>query len=97
MLDEPGRQSRHWVRSDDLIIASMDGETLMLDAEAGVYYGLDPVGAQIWEHLASPVTIPELVRRLVKSYEVDAECCTRDVANLIEQLSKRKLIRFSDG
>ncbi len=93
-LNESGPLSEIWVRSEGLITASMDGETLMLDAETGVYYGLDPVGARIWEYLASPVTIPDLVRRLEEHYEVETERCIRDVGNLIEQLSVRKLVRM---
>ncbi|RYG88471.1 MAG: PqqD family protein [Alphaproteobacteria bacterium] len=96
-LDDPERLSEIWVRTEGLITASMDGETLMLDAETGVYYGLDPVGARIWEYLASPVTIPDLVRRLEELYEVDTERCIREVANLIEQLSVRKMIRMIDA
>ncbi|WP_263622218.1 PqqD family protein [Sphingomonas sp. R647] len=70
---------------------------LMLDAERGVYYGLDPIGARIWEYLASPVTVPDLVKRLERHYEVDAERCARDVATLIEQLSVRKMVRMIDA
>ena len=75
----------------------MDGETLMLDAHAGVYYGLDPIGAQIWEYLASPVTIPDLVSRLEEQFDVETERCTRDVAHLIEQLSSRTMVKAIDA
>lgn len=89
--------SKRWVRREDLITAAMDGDTLMLDAHAGVYYGLNEVGGQIWEYLAAPITIPDLVGRLAAQYEVELGRCTRDVAALIEQLSARDMVKMVDA
>ena len=32
----------------------------MLNLKTGVYYGLDPMGAYIWQMLRSPVSVREL-------------------------------------
>lgn len=96
VVDNLGGLPCRWVRRADLIIAKMDGDTLMLDAHAGAYYGLDAVGGKIWEYLAVPVTIADLVERLTAEYEVETERCTRDVAALIEQLSARNIVEMVD-
>lgn len=75
----------------------MDGETLMLDSHSGMYYGIDAVGTRIWEYLASPITIPDLVERLEEQYEVETQRCARDVADLIEQLAARKMIKTANA
>lgn len=97
VVDDLERLSKRWVRREDLITAAMDGDTLMLDAHAGVYYGLDEVGGQIWAYLAAPITIRELVDRLAAQYEVEPLRCTRDVAALIEQLSARNMVKMVDA
>lgn len=97
VVDEFERLSKQWIRREDLITAAMDGEVLMMDGHAGVYYGLDAVGGQIWQYLVAPMTIPDLVERLAAQYEVEPERCTRDVTALIDQLSARNMVKPVDA
>ena len=39
------------VRSDGPVGTSIPGETVILDPAKGVYFGLDGVGARVWELL----------------------------------------------
>ena len=34
--------------ADDVVSCDLDGEAAILNIKDGVYYGLDPVGAKIW-------------------------------------------------
>jgi len=34
--------------ADDVVSCDLDGEAAILNLKDGVYYGLDPVGAKIW-------------------------------------------------
>ena len=38
--------------ADGVVYKRVGDETILLDFDAGVYYGLDSVGARIWELLA---------------------------------------------
>ena len=57
-------------RRSEPLTASVDGETVMLDAERGSYFALGPVGSRIWELLEEPRTFDELCDALQDEYAV---------------------------
>jgi len=60
---------------------------------AGVYYGLDSVGARIWALLAEPRSVAELVTTIVDEFDVTPERCERDLLALLDDLAARGLVR----
>lgn len=56
------------------------------------YVGIDAVGQRIWDLLATPRTLDDLVSRLVQEYEVTRETCERDVSGFIEALEHHGLV-----
>ena len=60
-------------RSSEPLQAGLDDEVVMMSVEKGCYYGLDPVGARIWELLESPKKVSEVVDELLKAYEAEQE------------------------
>ena len=80
------------VASDEQVSTSLGAETVILGMEDGVYYGLDAVGARVWELLASPRLVAELVRVIVGEFDVTPEQCERDVLALLDDLSERRLV-----
>ena len=69
------------------------GEDLViLDLNSGTYFGLDPVGARIWELLAEGKTVGETCDTLINVYEVEPERLQQDVFNLMDTLFERGLI-----
>jgi Coenzyme PQQ synthesis protein D (PqqD) len=75
------------------VVARTVGEELvLLDYEREVYYGLDPVGARIWELLATDSTIASIVDTLVEEYEVTREELQTDVERLMGELERAGLV-----
>lgn len=72
--------------------AQVDGENVILDLDEGVYYGLDPVGAQIWKGIEEPSTVGEVASDIAGEYDVSEERCMRDVISLLEDLQENGLI-----
>lgn len=70
----------------------LDGEAVLLDLGGGQYYGLDPVGTEVWRGLEGGATPSELVRRVVAAYDVDPDTARRDIEALLSELLARKLI-----
>ena len=68
-------------------------ESAILSLKNSVYYGLDPVGARIWNLLQQPRTVSELRDALLAEYEVDAERCERDLLGLLEKMREEGLIQ----
>ena len=67
-------------------------ETVILDLASGTYFGLDPVGARVWQLLGEGKTLAEICDTLLDEYEVSREALERDVLDLADTLLAQKLI-----
>jgi hypothetical protein len=81
------------VVSDEQVFTTLGGEAVILGLRDGVYYGLDSVGARIWELIAEPRRVAELVATIVEEFDVTAERCEHDVIALLNDLAARGLVR----
>ncbi len=75
------------VRSDGPVGTSIPGETVILDPAKGVYFGLDGVGARVWELLANPIRFGDLIDTLESEYEVDRATLESDIRALLADLT----------
>jgi hypothetical protein len=80
------------VRAGEAITAAVDEELVMMDVQAGKYYGLNTVGAEIWQLLESPISVQDLCTTLTQSFEVPSERCTAEVLQFLEQLHTKGLV-----
>ncbi len=82
----------HVKANEDQVSCDLAGEAAILDLKHGIYYGLDPVGARIWELIQQPTEVSCVLSQLLDEYEVDAEECSQDVIALLSELLERELI-----
>jgi hypothetical protein len=86
------------VASKDQVSCELAGEAAVLNTKTGVYYGLDPVGARVWQLVQQPRRVGEVGQQLVAEYEVDSQRCMTDVFALLEKLrSEGLLIEVREG
>ncbi|MGA2410630.1 MAG: PqqD family peptide modification chaperone [Candidatus Binataceae bacterium] len=76
----------------DQISCDLGGEAAILNLKSGTYYGLDTVGAFIWNKLAEPQPVSAIAAAIIDQYEVDRERCEADLLVLLKQLDDRGLI-----
>lgn len=76
----------------DQVSCSLGSEAAILNMKDGTYYGLDPVGAQIWQLLQTPRKIEEIQELLLQEYDVEPERCQSDLLQLLEDLLGAGLI-----
>ncbi len=75
------------------VSSNLAGETVILNLDSGVYYGLDAVGAHIWSLIeGGPKTVGQIKAAILAEYEVDAARCEQDLAALFQQLAEHNLI-----
>ena len=67
-------------------------ETVILDLANGTYYGLDPVGARIWQLMAEGQTLVQVRDVILAEYEVAREDIERDMLALVQVLLERQLV-----
>jgi len=80
----------------DQVSCDLAGEAAILNVKSGVYYGLDPVGARIWNLMQEPRAVVEIQNAITNEYDVEPERCARDLASLLEKLLAEGLIEVKD-
>jgi Coenzyme PQQ synthesis protein D (PqqD) len=85
------------VATTEQISCELDGEAAILSFKDGVYYGLDEVGASVWNLIQQPRKVSEIRGALVDQYEVDAPRCERDLIALLSELLDCGLIEIGNG
>ena len=73
-----------------------EGEVAILNLRGGTYYGLDAVGARIWNLLQEPKTVREIRNVLVNEYDIEPERCERDLHALLRRLVDEGLAEVRD-
>lgn len=74
------------------VSSELSGEAIILDMKSGVYYGLNEVGASIWNLIQQPKTLAEIQDFILAEYEVEPEQCDRDILVLLEDLAAKGLV-----
>ena len=70
-------------------------ETVIPDLASGTYFGLDPVGARIWELMEEGKTLSEVCGQMLEEYEVSRDDLERDVLRLAQELTDQGLVHLA--
>jgi hypothetical protein len=81
--------------SPDAVARQVGGETVILHLGSGTYFGLDPVGARIWQLLEAGKGSDEICDALLDEYEVSREQFEADITDLIKDLWAADLLSMS--
>ncbi|MCO7124220.1 lasso peptide biosynthesis PqqD family chaperone [Sporolactobacillus shoreicorticis] len=74
------------------IASDMDGEKVMLSIATGNYYNIGKVGGTIWDLMAQPIKVKQMIRILTGQYSVDQDQCFSDIVPFLGRLSRDGLI-----
>ena len=80
---------------DVLVQTLPDGEAVLLHMGSEVYFGLDPIGARMWEALADTGDIEAAASRLVGEFEVDRGRLLSDLRQLVAELNEAGLLQVA--
>jgi hypothetical protein len=79
--------------ADSVVFKQVGDELVLLDYARGMYYGLDPIGARIWELLlAEERDVDEVVDVLTGEYDAPRDRIAADVELLVSELREKGLI-----
>jgi len=76
----------------DYVYCNVEDEMVLLGMEDGIYYGLNPVGAFVWEQITEPKTIDEVRDAILAEYDVETGECEQDLMELLQELAEKGLI-----
>ena len=83
------------VLSKDQVSCDLAGEAAIVNLKNGVYYGVDSVGAQVWNLMREPVTFVRMIDSLLQIYEVERATLEADVRRFLNELAEQGLIEIS--
>jgi hypothetical protein len=79
--------------NEPAVIADViDGEAVIMNLERGSYYGLDQIGADIWQMILTGRTFDEIATTIAQHFGVERERVASDVNALAAQMIEEKLI-----
>ncbi|NEP27986.1 PqqD family peptide modification chaperone [Moorena sp. SIO3I6] len=84
------------VATKEQLSADLTGETIILNSKSGVYFGLNAVGASIWNLIQEPKTVNEIRDAILAKYQVEPEQCESDILALLQELQTEGLIEVGD-
>lgn len=80
------------IATPEQVSCPLGEESAILNLKNTVYYGLNPVGARVWNLLQRPRSVGELRDTLLDEYDVDAGSCERDLLELLQKMRSEGLI-----
>lgn len=79
------------------VSSTLGEEAVILDLQRGEYYGLDEVGALIWNRIQQPCSVAAICAAVLEVYDVQPAECEEDVVALLAELRAAGLIEVRDG
>jgi hypothetical protein len=76
----------------EVVAREVGKETVILDLPTGTYFGLDPVGARMWQLLSAGKSVAELCDTMFGEYDVERATLEADALSLAQQLVDKKLL-----
>ncbi len=85
------------VAAPEQVSCPLGEESAILNLKNTVYYGLNPVGARVWNLLQQARTVGELRDTLLDEYDVEAGRCETDLLELLEKMRSEGLIQVKSA
>jgi hypothetical protein len=82
--------------SDNVLFQQINNECVLLDMDSEQYFGLDDVGARMWQILSEDGDPEKALTQLLSEYDTDENTLRQDLVNLIAELGNEKLISIEN-
>ncbi len=86
------------IKRAELIVSSeLVDETVMMNVEKGVYYGLDDIETKLWQIIETPTSVSVLCDSLLSNYDVAREQGETDVLTFLNELHAEGIIEVVEA
>jgi hypothetical protein len=87
------------IRRNDLkfLANSLGEEMVMMNMENGDFISLNSVGATIWLLTELPLSIGELVQKLLGDYDISADQCAAETLKFLESGADQEMFLFENA
>jgi len=78
---------------DTIFTQKVDDEIVLFDSKSEYYYGLDSIGAIMWESMIECSDLHLVHQKLLDRFDVDSQRLETDLLHFIEKLIENGLLR----
>ena len=78
---------------ESVIAREVDGETVLLNLDTGIYFGLDAVGTAIWRAIQEDGHLVHAAAAVERDYDVDPAVARADLLRLIGEIVSKGLLQ----
>ncbi len=82
-----------FVRRDGVKTRLLDGAAVLVVPDRQVYFAINRVGARIWELLAEPRSLENVVAALAAQFDITESQCRREAEEFLRSLTEKNLVR----
>ena len=79
-------------KSEHQVSCNLDNEVAILDLKASLYFGLNDVGAHIWQFLDEPRSVDVICRSVAEQFDIGPAACHADVSKFLSDMQQAGLI-----
>jgi hypothetical protein len=81
-----------WKQKEEVMLEHVDDKSLIFDSNSFKFYEFNETMSFIWSLLEKPISEDDLVKNLIKDFNIAELTATKDVKEIIEVLKKKQLI-----
>jgi hypothetical protein len=81
---------------EHVMFRELDGESVLLNLQNEMYYGLDETGTRMWQLLTSADSVQAAMDILLEEFDVSPEILEQDLVQLITELKSHGLLENAD-
>ena len=86
-----------FVKTESFVETEVDGEVVLMDIDNGQFFSLELTGRRVWQMLDEHDSVNKLTAVLTTEYDVDADECRAQVAELLTNFQSRKMVSVRAG
>lgn len=80
------------VKNKEIDDSDIDGDKVMMNLDKGEYFMMNQVGSRIWDIIINPITVKDIIIKLLEEYDVEESTCKASVIEFLERLNRAELI-----
>lgn len=77
-----------------VLVRFLEKESVFLNLEAEIYYGLDETGTRMWQVVTAAPNIESAYMQLLSEFDVEAELLRQNLSELLGKLVDNGLLRI---
>lgn len=78
--------------SSHQVYTTLGSESVVLELQAGTYFGVNEVGTAVWNFLQQPRQVADVIEYVVNNYEVSADRAEAEILIFLQNLADKGLV-----